>query len=127
MLFSYFDSSVLTFLRKLHGQSLLSNVNLEFAPDLPNAILHRVLGQMLPLIGINSISFFDKNLLAEMQNAMAGHAGTIANDEFWPLLTTILAQTRILSIKLVKRRNTNIQKKIPVSEKRAKWWTKKPF
>jgi hypothetical protein len=67
---------VLTFLRKLHGQSLLSNVNLEFASNLSREILQPILGQILPLVGINSIIFFDdKNLLAEMQNATrAGHA-----------------------------------------------------
>jgi hypothetical protein len=94
----------LAFLRKFHGQSLLSKVNLQFAPEMSKEILQSILGQLLPLIGINSISFFDKNLLAEMQNAMAGHAGTNANDEFWQLLTTMLEQTRILTIKLEKRR-----------------------
>jgi hypothetical protein len=112
---------VLTFLRKFHGQSLLSNVNLEFAPDLPTEILHRILGQILPLIGINSISFFDKNLLAQMQNARAGHADTNANDEFWQLLTTMLAQTRILSIKLEIWRKYTHKKKPCHRKTGAKW------
>jgi hypothetical protein len=112
---------VLAFLRKFQGQSLLANVNLDFESYLSREILQPILGQILPLVGINSISFFDKDLLAEMQNASAGDANTNSNDEFWQLITTMLAQTRILSIKLVKRGKYRHTKNL-CQRKTEKWW-----
>jgi hypothetical protein len=113
---------VLAFLRKFQGQSLLANVNLDFESYLSREILQPILGQILPLVGINSISFFDKDLLAEMQNASAGDANTNANDEFWQLITKMLARTRILSIKLEKRGKYRHTKNL-CQRKTEKWWS----
>jgi hypothetical protein len=95
---------VLNFLQKFHQHknALLANVNLSIKSDLPMNNLHQILAQILPLIGdnINSLQVYNNDLLgySRLLNNIQRNGN---NDEFSELVTNMLTQTRILSIKFL--------------------------
>jgi hypothetical protein len=102
---------VLNFLQKFHQHknALLANVNLSIKSDLPMNNLHQILAQILPLIGdnINSLQLDNNDLLgySRLLNNIQRNGN---NDEFSELVTNMLTQTRILSIKFQLSNSSSI-------------------
>jgi hypothetical protein len=68
--FSYFDQSVLEFMRKFQQNSLLDNVRLVIDDELKKDIVQPVLTHLLPLVnGILSIEFSDSAQLVDIYKA----------------------------------------------------------
>jgi hypothetical protein len=95
---------VLNFLQKFHQHqnALLANVNLLIPWSLPQEVLQPILAQILPLIGdnINSLDIEDDYLFSysRLFNNIQSSGN---NEEFSELITNMLAQTRILSIRFL--------------------------
>jgi hypothetical protein len=89
----------MNFLEKFQTKSLLTNVNLVIPFDLPAEPLQQILYQIMPLIdnSINSIELCGILCLSRPTRDSRNV------DKILQILATILAQTRILSIKCVKR------------------------